>query len=110
MGTAGLIEPGWGKEDTNKKEHRTDHDSDHHEAVDGHHELDQAGEDHQSEDHAGHADSYLTWAYLCSEDPQSISVALFSITRLERILVQAIGATGARAATLTADDPEIDLP
>lgn len=100
------------------------HDDDHHDVAghddddhhdDGHHEVDHHddGAHHDNEDeedHSGHKDLRLTWVYRCSEDPRGVDVALFDVTQLETIKVQAVGASGATAASLTSSERVVALP
>ncbi len=84
------------------------HGDDHHD--EGDHHEDEAHHVADDEDHSGHKDLALTWVYGCSQDPRSARVTLFDVTQLEKIKVQAVGASGATAATLTAEDRDVELP
>ena len=87
--------------DAHRHEHRHD---------EGHDPADE-GDDHEGhEGQEGHSDVSMSWRYQCENDPATLQVGLFALTRLERIEVQAIGAGGVRVATVTAESPRIELP
>ena len=67
-------------------------------------------DEHAHHEEAAHADTQLSWTFRCSENPGNLTVQLFDQTGLSEIKVQAVGDTGARGATLTADNPELELP
>ena len=89
-------------------DHQHDHETDAHDDEHNHDHDDDHAHDDQSSD--GHSDSYITWIFRCASKPEQLTVQLFQDTRLERIRVQAAGASGAQADTLTVDNNSIALP
>ena len=106
--------------DPGEHEHGTHEHSDHEHSDHDHSEHDHSDHDHAEHEHehdehahheeAAHADTQLSWTFRCSENPGNLTVQLFDQTGLSEIKVQAVGDTGARGATLTADNPELELP
>lgn len=92
--------------DQEAADHRHDHDDGHgngHGHGDNHHQA-------HDKDNEVHSDSYITWIYRCSAEPETLNVLLFEDTRLERIRVQAASATGAKTDTLSAGNNTMQLP
>lgn len=80
----------------------------------GHDDHGMGGDDHEDahaeDDHGGHSDGVLSWAYECSADPTAFSAAaLFEGAAIGRLRVQAIGPAGVTSFTLTPANPELEL-